>query len=111
LGDAHLARLLPYEAYPQERSLKLGPYAEGRGQCNGVASGIECLLSQISSRVTTPVVLGMSNENYELKYLQEGFQLEAKSPAAEAGAVESVAHRENSLEGVNRSHAYEALRT
>jgi hypothetical protein len=56
LGDAHLAQLLPYEAYPQERSLKLGPYAEGPWQCNGVESGTECLLSQTSSRVTTPVV-------------------------------------------------------
>jgi hypothetical protein len=53
----------------------------------------------------------MSKGNDELRYLQEGFQFEAKSPAAEAGAVESVAHRENSLKGVSCSHAYDALRT
>jgi hypothetical protein len=84
LGDAHLAQLLLYGAYPQERSPKMGLYAEGRGQCNGVALGIEGLLSQTSSRVTTPMVLGMSKGYNKLGYLQERFQLEAKSPAAEA---------------------------
>ena len=57
------------------------------------------------------VVLVMSKENNLLRYLQESFQLEAKSPATEAGAVESVTYGENSLAGVNFTRAYEALRT
>ena len=46
-----------------------------------------------------------------LRYLQKSFQLEAKSPAAEARAVESIAHRKNSLAGVNGGKSREALRT
>lgn len=46
-----------------------------------------------------------------LRYLQESFQLEAKSSAAEARAIKSIAHRKNSLAGVNSGKACEALRT
>lgn len=58
LGNAHLAQLLLNEVCPRERSPMSGPYAEERGLCNGVVLGIEHLLSQTSSRVTTPAVLG-----------------------------------------------------
>jgi len=60
LGDTHLAQQLLRGAYPQERLLELDPYAEERGQCNGVALGIGGLLSQTSSRVTRQTALGMS---------------------------------------------------
>jgi hypothetical protein len=49
-----------------------------------------------------------------LRYLQKSFQFEAKSPAAEARAVKSIAHSKNSLADVNSGkagEAREALRT
>jgi hypothetical protein len=46
-----------------------------------------------------------------LRYLQKSFQLEAKSPATEVRAVKSIAHRKNSLAGVNSGKSREALRT
>jgi hypothetical protein len=58
MGDAHLAQLLLNGACPRGRSPMSGPYAGERGLCNGVALGIERLLSQTSSRVTTPAELG-----------------------------------------------------
>ena len=58
MGDAHLEQLLLDGAGPQEKSPMWAPYAEGRGLCNGAALGIERLLSQTSSRVTTQAVLG-----------------------------------------------------
>jgi hypothetical protein len=44
LGDTHLVQPLPYGAYPRERLLTLGPYAEGCGQYNGAALDTECPL-------------------------------------------------------------------
>jgi hypothetical protein len=58
LGDTHLAQLLLDGACPRERSPMSGPYAEEHGIYNGVALGIEHLLSQTSSHVTMTVVLG-----------------------------------------------------
>jgi hypothetical protein len=58
LADTHLAQLLLNEVCPRERSPISGPYAEERELCNGVVLGIEHLLSQTSSHVTTPAVLG-----------------------------------------------------
>ncbi len=104
MGGSHLAQLLLNGAYPRERSPMSGPYAEGRGLCNEVTLGMESLLSHTSSRVTTPTVLGRSKENNVLRrYLQESFQPEAKSTAAKAGAVKSVAYSKNSLASVSRS--------
>jgi hypothetical protein len=103
LEGSHLAQLLLNGAYPRERSPMSGPYVEGRGLCNEVTLGMECLLSQTSSRVTTPTVLGKSKENNVMRYLQESFHPEAKSTPAKAGAVESVAYSKNSLASVSRS--------
>ena len=87
MGNDHLAQLLPDGACPRERSPMSGPSAEERGLCNEVALGIERLLSQTLSPVTTPAALGRLKENNMLRYLQKSFQLESKSPAAEARAV------------------------